>query len=209
MKKLLGNLRRMVIPVWQDMWPGIVSRSESSKALQLGCGMSRLSHATNVDVNPKAGPDVAWDLNISPYPFKNDTFSMIVALSVLEHLNDFFPVMGEIHRISKTGASVYILVPHFSSAAAFVDPTHRSYFSARSCDYFIAGSDIEKNYGFYTPYRYEMVGRYIALQGWFNYMQPLPWFVNRYPAFWENYLCYIIRGAGIFWELRVVKDKAE
>ncbi|OGR53028.1 MAG: hypothetical protein A2049_04715 [Elusimicrobia bacterium GWA2_62_23] len=174
--------------------------------LQLGCGMHRIANATNVDLSSKTGADVEWDLNNFPYPFKDNTFSVVVSLSVLEHLDDFFSVMGEIHRISKDGASVYILVPHFSSAAAFVDPTHKSHFSARSCDYFFQGTDIEKDYGFYESYRYELVRRYVDLQGWLNYVLPLRWFVNRYPAFWENYLCYLLRGAGIFWELKVVKS---
>ncbi len=195
------------MPMWQDIWPDIVAQSERKSAIQLGGGMAtKLKHTVNVDLNSSTQPDVICDLDCTPYPFKENTFEMVVALSVLEHLNDFFCVMGEIHRISKDGASVYILVPHFSSAAAFVDPTHRVHLSARSCDYFVTGSAIESDYGFYMPYRYSMVRRYIDLQGVFNYVPPLRWLVQRYPAFWENYLCFLIRGAGIFWELKVIKN---
>lgn len=195
--------------MWQDIWPDIISRSERELTIQLGCGVSKMKHAVNVDMNPATCPDVLCDLDCTPYPFKDDSFDMVVALSVLEHLKDFLSVMGEIHRISKDGASIYILVPHFSSAAAFVDPTHRVHLSAKSCDYFVAGSEIEKNYGFYRAYRYSMVRRYIDLAGVFNYVPPLRWFVQRYPAFWENYLCSLIRGTGIFWELKVIKGVSQ
>lgn len=201
----MRRLRRTLIPMWQDIWPDIISRSERELTIQLGCGVSKMKHAVNVDMNPATCPDVLCDLDCTPYPFKDDSFDMVVALSVLEHLKDFLSVMGEIHRISKDGASIYILVPHFSSAAAFVDPTHRVHLSAKSCDYFVTGSEIEKNYGFYRSYRYKMVRRYIDLAGVFNYVPPLRWFVQRYPTFWENHLCFLIRGTGIFWELKVIK----
>jgi hypothetical protein len=44
--------------------------------------------------------------------------------------------MEEIHRVCKPGARVHITVPHFSSANAFTDPTHRHQFSFSTFDYF-------------------------------------------------------------------------
>ncbi len=195
--------------MWQDIWPDMMARAERGSALQLGCGTAKLKPFLNADLNLSIGPDIVCDLDRRPYPFKTDSFDVVLALSILEHLNDFFSVMEEIHRISKDGAAVYILVPHFSSAAAFVDPTHRTHLSARSCDYFVPGADLEKEYGFYKTYRYAIIRRDINLQGCFNYIPPLRWFVNRCPAFWENYLCFIIRGAGVFWELKVIKPAKE
>ena len=43
----------------------------------------------------------------------------------------------ELHRISKPNGTIYILCPHFSSASAFLDPTHKKFFSNRTFDYFI------------------------------------------------------------------------
>jgi len=205
-RRHLKGFRKRVVPHWTDIWPDVIVRTETQSVLQLGSGMTtKLKNTVNVDINPQTRPDVVWDLNSFPYPFMSDSFDTVTALSILEHLKDFFAVMGEIHRISKPGASVFILVPHFSSAAGFTDPTHCQHFGARSCDYFIEGSDIERDYGFYIQYRYRQVRRYIELAGLFNYVCPLRWLVHRYPAFWEEYLCYVIRGKGIFWELEVVK----
>lgn len=145
------------------------------------------------------------DLNQVPWPFADDTFDGLVALSVLEHLDDFLGVMAEIHRISKPGAIASILVPHFSSAAAFVDPTHKQFLSARSCDYFIRGTELENEYGFYVPYRFELVIRHVHLQGGLRYFPGAEWLADRYPTFWEDYLCQFLRGGGVFWQLRAMK----
>jgi len=199
------KLKKLIKPHWTDLLPDIISRSKSQYTLQIGSGMSKLEHGINVDINNSTKPDVIHDLESIPYPFKDSTFDMVIAFSIIEHLQDFFAVMGEINRISKDGASVFILVPHFSSAAAYIDPTHKQKLSARSCDYFLSNTEIEKDYGFYVPYRFKLKRRYIELQGVYNYLPPVRWFVQRFPSIWEDYLCYLIRGAGIFWELEVQK----
>jgi SAM-dependent methyltransferase len=202
----LKRLRRKFHPGWNDEWPEIVRKAGACKSLQLGSGLGTiLPGIVNVDINASTKPDVICDLNAKIFPFRENTFDMIVAISVLEHLDDFFAAMGEIHRISKQGASIHILVPHFSSAAAFVDPTHRQFLSARSCDYFIPGTDIEKNYGFYLPYRFKLKKRIVELAGVWNYFLPLRWLAEERTAFWEEYLCFLVRGAGVYWELEVVR----
>lgn len=205
-KKFIKSLRRRYLPGWYDELPRLAQKSTVCKALQLGSGLdTNFFHAINVDMNSSVKPDVVCDLNSKNYPFDDDSFDMVIAFSILEHLNDFFSVMGEIHRISNNGATVHILVPHFSSAAAFVDPTHCRFFSARSCDYFISGTEIERIYGFYRPYRFRMNKRYIKLAGIWDLILPLKWLVEKHTAFWEEHLCFIIRGSGVYWELEVDK----
>src|SRR5882762_8121708 len=116
---MLKAIRRWMLPHWTDHWPAIVARSKKGKVLHLGAGPMSLPDAISVDINLGTKPDVVWDLNRVPWPFANDTFVEIVALSILEHLDDFLGAMTEIHRVSKSGAVTNILVPHFSSAAAF------------------------------------------------------------------------------------------
>lgn len=203
----LKKLRRKYLPGWNDEWPQLVERSKNCTSVQLGSGLATQPlHAINVDINSSTKPDVICDLNKKTFPFSDDSFDMVIAISILEHLKDFFSAMGEIHRISSHGATVHILVPHFSSAAAFVDPTHYRFFSARSCDYFVSETEIEQAYGFYAPYRFRMNKRYIELAGIWNLIPPLRWLVKRHTAFWENHLCFLIRGAGVYWELEVDKQ---
>jgi SAM-dependent methyltransferase len=206
MRQILRYLRRRFVPVWVDAWQGILKNSEECVTAQFGSGIAtKLPNAINVDINMVTKPDVICDLNAKSFPFKTNSFEMVVAISILEHLDDFFSVMGEIHRISKPGASVHILVPHFSSAGAFVDPTHCQFISARTCDYFIDGTDIEREYGFYIPYRFRLKKRHVELSGIWNYIPLLRWLAEKHTAFWEEHLCYIFRGSGVYWELEVDK----
>lgn len=198
-------LRKWFLPHWTDVWPEIVARASTTSTLHLGCGLSPLAGATTIDLNPTVRPHVIWDLNKIPWPFSDNSFEFIVALSIVEHLDDFLGVMGEIHRVAKPGAIINILVPHFSSGAAFVDPTHKQYLSARSCDYFIEGTEIAKCYGFYVPFRFELVRSFVDLAPACRYLPGAAWLVRFHTALWEDYLCYVLRGAGIFWQLKVVK----
>lgn len=202
---VLRRLKKWLLPHWTDVWPEVVARANTTPTLHLGSGFSPLPGATTVDLNPTVRPHVIWDLNKTPWPFANNSFETVVALSIVEHLDDFPSVMGEIHRVSRPGAMINILVPHFSSGAAFVDPTHKQHLSARSCDYFIEGSAIEMDYGFYVPYRYELVRCFVELAPVCRYLPGAAWLARRHTALWEDYLCYVLRGAGIFWQLKVVK----
>ena len=74
------------------------------------------------------GADVVHDLNCIPWPFADDTFEEVHAYDVLEHLEDVVRALEEIHRVSRHGATVHVTVPHFSSANAFTDVTHRHWF---------------------------------------------------------------------------------
>lgn len=206
MKTLLRAIRRKILPGWNDEWPYIIEKARNCNTLQLGSGLSNiLPSIVNVDVNEATNPDVVFNLNNKPFPFDDNSFDMVIAISILEHLTDFFAVMGEIHRIAKPGASIHILVPHFSSSAAFIDPTHCQLLSAHSCDYFITGTDIERHYSFYLDYRFKLKKRYIGLAGIWNYILPLHWLAEKKTAFWEEHLCFIFRGNGIYWELTVEK----
>ncbi len=201
----LRKLRRRILPHWTDVWPEVVARSRTVPTLHLGSGLKPLAGATTVDLNACTNPSVVWDLNKTPWPFPDTSFDQVVALSIIEHLDDFLDVMGEIHRICRPDAQVSILVPHFSSSAAYVDPTHKLRLSARSCDYFIAGTGIEKEYEFYVPYRFKMERRFVELSPGLRLVPGALWLASHRTAFWENYLCYVLRGGGIFWQLRAVK----
>ena len=101
----------------------------SKKILDLGCGKKKRPGTIGVDWSDRHDADIIHDLNTFPYPFSDNEIDKVYLDNVLEHLCDPMRVMQEIHRITKVNATVKVIVPYFRSAWAFVDPTHKTFFS--------------------------------------------------------------------------------
>ena len=98
------------------------------KKLNIGCGRNVKKGYINLDVVRLPGVDVVHDLEKFPYPFDDNTFDLIEASQVLEHVDNLRGVMKELARILKPGGKLKIDVPHFSSNTAYMDPTHKRFF---------------------------------------------------------------------------------
>ncbi len=94
------------------------------KKLNLGCGSDKKAGYINLDWQESAKPDVQHDLNRIPYPFGDNTFDLIEAFHVIEHLDRPFTVMKELHRILKPGGTLHIKVPHFSRGFTHAEHAH-------------------------------------------------------------------------------------
>ncbi|MCL5039659.1 MAG: class I SAM-dependent methyltransferase [Firmicutes bacterium] len=173
------------------------------KVLDLGCGPNKISGATGVDLRPGPGVDVVHDLNVYPWPFANDEFDLVNASHVLEHLEDVIRAVEEIHRVTKPGGLVRVLVPHFSSADFFTDPTHRHAFGVRSFDYFVEGTEL-CHFG-YSKVRFKK--RKVELG--FRSTNPVKEFIrrliNRYPHSYEKHLAFLLPIGSVSFELEVLK----
>jgi len=93
----------------------------SSNKLNLGCGRFKKPGFVNVDCYAELEPDVVQDLNDLPYPFPSGHFERIEADHVLEHLYNPLQVMGELHRLLKSGGELIMRVPHFSRGFTHAD----------------------------------------------------------------------------------------
>lgn len=105
-----------------------------SEKLNLGCGEFKKEGFVNVDGRNDVDAEVVHDLDVFPYPFKDNSFSHVEADHVLEHLHDPFGVMNEIHRITKRGGTIVIRVPHFTRG--FSHPEHKRGFDVSFPLYF-------------------------------------------------------------------------
>lgn len=85
--------------------------------LNLGCGPNKLYDYVNVDIDKRFNPDVRWDLNKYPYPFKSNSAEEIFSEHCLEHLKDPARCFKEIYRILKPNAIFHLIVPHFSQGS--------------------------------------------------------------------------------------------
>ena len=63
-----------------------------------------------MDINPRTAADVIHDLDDLPYPFDDDEFDEVVGRHVIEHVRDPLAVMSELHRITRAGGVVRLVV---------------------------------------------------------------------------------------------------
>lgn len=173
--------------------------------LDLGCGNKKRPGAVGIDVNPETDADVVHNLDTFPYPFSNDSFDEVVADNVIEHLDDVIAVMEELHRITRPGGTVTIIVPYFRSRWASLDPTHRHFFGVESFSYF------DPDHVHSTLYNYSKA-RFRPESVIFNESIPVRRcrrlvraLANRWPLRYEVHLSHLIPLDDLTFRLRVVK----
>ena len=175
------------------------------KKLNLGCGKEILEGYVNLDIIKLEGTDVVHDLNKFPYPFPDNYFDEVFTKSVLEHLSDTQKVLEELWRISKPDAIIIISVPHFESLGAFIDPTHKKFFSYYSFDYYCK-EGIHKpkhNYDYYSQNaNFRMIERKIIYPKYFKIFE---WLANKMPRFHEIMLRKFLPVRGLFFRLEEIK----
>ena len=106
--------------------------AEANKVLRLnlGCGLNKMVGFVNVDKYGK--PDQFWDLDITPYPWADDSIDEIVLNHVLEHIGPWWDAFCECARILKPGGQLSINVPDASSDSAWTYRDHLHVFSPLS-----------------------------------------------------------------------------
>lgn len=97
--------------------------------LNLGCGFNKFEGYINVDGFAICKPDVLWDLNKTPWPWRNLSVDSIHMNHVMEHLTDWVAALKECARILKYGGLLQINVPDHTSTASMGYIDHRHIFS--------------------------------------------------------------------------------
>lgn len=160
---------------------------QSKKTLDLGCGNKKREGAVGVDFNERTQADVIHNLNTFPYPFEDSSFDEIYIDNTLEHLDDVIRVMEEVHRICKPNGLVKVIVPYFRSLWAFIDPTHKHYFTVDSFSYYDPDHFICQQYD-YTLTRFKtekIVFNETLINRWTKRFVLI--FANRWPSQYELY----------------------
>ena len=159
--------------------------------LDLGCGKKKRPGAIGVDYSDRHNADVIHDLNVFPYPFESDSIDQVFLDNVLEHLDKPMRVMEEVHRITKLGGDIKVIVPYFRSYWAFIDPTHKTFYTVDSFAYYDPRHIICQRYD-YTPARF-LVEKIV-----FNETLQNRWtkklmikLANKYPNRYETYLSHL------------------
>jgi len=134
-------------------------KKEIGIKIDLGCGKNPYNGCYAVDHKEMEGVDVIADLNKPLHLFPDNCCEFIYSRMVFEHVNEFLPLMCEIHRILKPTGVIEIIVPHFSNVYGFSDPTHVRFFGLYSMNYFCSTDSQPKSRivpSFYTDIRFEV-----------------------------------------------------
>lgn len=105
-----------------------------------------------LDINPECKPDIIWDLNNHPLPFKNKEFDVIWAKEILEHIgtlgdvDSFFKEFNEYFRILKPNGKLIATVPSWDSMWALGDPSHTRIINAGTL-VFLSQDEYKKQLG--------------------------------------------------------------
>lgn len=100
------------------------------KILELGSGSMPLQGAVHHDrIKHSDWIDVAWDLEVLPWPCKNEEWDEIYAIDVFEHLNiEIVDWLSECHRVIKPEGKLTLRLPAWDNELSYRDPTHKKFF---------------------------------------------------------------------------------
>ncbi|MFQ6014602.1 MAG: methyltransferase domain-containing protein [Anaerolineae bacterium] len=116
--------------------------SNNERKLDIGCGPEIAEGYEGMDRVAFEGVQHVHDIEDVPWPFDNESFDVVRASHVLEHMRDLINVMNEIQRVLKPGGVLKIIVPLAMDAQgnwhgeAFQDPTHVRFFVPDTFTYF-------------------------------------------------------------------------
>lgn len=103
------------------------------RKLNLGCGFNKKPKEEgwiNIDADASVNPDMARDIE-QGLPFDDSSVDEVYAHHVLEHMEDFIFVLGEIYRVCMDGAEIEVEVPLGVSD----DPSHKTFFAPTSFEH--------------------------------------------------------------------------
>lgn len=116
--------------------------------LILGAGKHTVKKPGDIfcDIREFDGIDVVHDLNVLPWPFRDNCVTHISCIHVVEHLDSLIDFMNECHRILLPGCSVYIETPLAGGDPDLehADPTHKRCFRPYSFFNYFSPEGIEQ-----------------------------------------------------------------
>lgn len=95
--------------------------------LNLGAGRDAVKSEWNVDCVDLPGIDEVVDLDETPWPWDDASWSNVKTEHVLEHLDDPLDAIREIKRILRDGGQWHLAYP--IGHTRFEDPTHQHYWN--------------------------------------------------------------------------------
>jgi len=190
-----------------------------SNKLEVGCGDNKRKGYTGMDIVALDDVDIVHDMNSIPWPFDDNQFEEIILDDVLEHSNNFLGIIEEIYRVGKNGCTVKISVPHYSSDNMYTDPTHTTFFSSRSFNYFDKSLGYKHNF-YLQNVNFKIRKVRLSFREYFThdvkkpFFNPLKWIglewlINKFSRVYERFFCWILPVGEIYFELEIIKNEEQ
>lgn len=150
--------------------------------LNLGCGNKPLRGFVNHDLRQHSPHvEVAWDLNDLPWPWDDEEFEMVVALSVLEHLRQcLLDSMDEMWRILKPGGLAVVKLPFWKANITWEDLTHLHMVGPGVMDQLDPRTKRGHDYWFYTRRKWQIDKRQMN-----RGKTSIHWKMSKMPLDWD------------------------
>lgn len=167
------------------------------KALDVGCGPNeKMEGSIGLDIRPAPHVDVVHDLNIYPYPFEDDEFDHIELSHIIEHVDRPLNLMNELHRIGKSGATIRVITPHYSSQLSYGDLEHFHHLG------YISFMTLE-NTGLFKIRRHK-----IHFTDFYKVFG-ISLLANAFPRRWEKYLGFVLPALYVEVSLEIMKNEGD
>jgi SAM-dependent methyltransferase len=178
------------------------------KVLDLGSGGSKIKGSIGIDILDLPGVDIVHDLESFPYPIEDSSFDKVVSFNCLEHIDNLIGLIREVYRVLKPGGTFHFEVPHFSSCDMYTDPTHKSFFSYRSVDYYVNDGNMLNNFKYLEDVDFLLIKRNITFWGSKKvFDKPQEFVFNKIPGFYERKLAWMFPAHQLVFELKSLKSK--
>jgi SAM-dependent methyltransferase len=188
---------------------GGIKRSRGGRLpriLDVGCGRQKYPGSIGIDMNPDTAADVLCHIDRGYLPFRDNSFDEVRAIHLIEHVENVIRTVEEFHRVTRAGGIVFLVTPHYTDFSSFCDPTHRWHLNSFSFWYFYP-EGLHGEASWYSRVRLRQRRLHVRLLQVWRYLG-FEFLVNhslRFRRFWEFYLCYIVRGKVMEFELEVIK----
>ncbi len=176
------------------------------RVLDLGCGPRKFPGSIGADCLPQTAADVLCDFDAAALPFADDSFDEVRLIHVIEHSEDPVHLIEEMHRVTRSGGRLLIVTPHCSDASSYGDPTHKRHLNSFALRFFYRGGFHGRDHWYSEAWLRERrlhvkllsVWRWLGFEFLVNHSE-------RFRRFWEYYLCFVVRGKVMEFEVEVVK----
>lgn len=187
-----------------------MDKTKKTKILDLGCANSKLfgkerfldydfnGEVIGLDYTKTEQTDVICDLNKEKLPFEDETFDIVYARHCLEHIENIFNVISEVHRVLKKGGFFLIAVPHVSSSSAMTNINHVRVFGYNTMDCFISKSDnpqIKNLKGMF-----KLIKKKIFFGRVYKYFG-IEFLANKFPIYYTEFFSWLFPAREMHWEL--------